>query len=362
LKTIRQFGTKISYKNLKTKSILLPYRKEGTVKILILFATLIYSISLLAIEREIVVLTSIQTPKNQPFWRSKKYQISQDIQKQFEKFFDGSGYNIIFKHQATMDTLEKALTSPRSLAVFWVSHSAKSRNLHGINFASTIQDYYGNNVKLLFQKVNPNLKFLAIAGCESKKVIEQYKKRGFYSPNLKIYSAESKIRLSQAVEQSINAAAQILDQSPKEFNQISDILEENCTNEFGEAISCFRQTIRGKEELNHLRHPVKRSLIHGLDVMIENTNQALAILKVKDTYIGLLKDNSSIQKFTIPSSLIHGKRIKLEVIYDKKENKNSKEELNLQVNSNKVKRITSLKNRHGQMFGGNHNFYYLILK
>ena len=88
------------------------------MKILIFTFLLILSFQSLALEREIVILTSIRTSEKQPFWRSKNYQVSKDSEKQFKRYFKDSGYKLVFKHQVSRETLEHHLQSPKTIALF----------------------------------------------------------------------------------------------------------------------------------------------------------------------------------------------------------------------------------------------------
>jgi hypothetical protein len=310
----------------------------------------IFSLQGHALEREIVVLTSIETPKLKPFWRSNNYEISKDIEKQFKKAFDKSGYKLVIKHNSSRENLAFYLQSSKTLALFWVSHAADEASVGGLDFSSIIQDINGNNVKNIFQKINPNVKFLSLIGCNAKNILEDFKNSGFYHSDLIIKSFDKKIRLNAGINEALEASAMLLDEDPNSFRK----------NKHDEDRSAFyREAITGKSELfdTEILPPKMET---GMAVTIHNTNpEYSAELSVDGIFIGILKKDSSPQTLIIPPRLI-GKKIKLKVDYDKASLETSKylQPLDIQFDNSSFS-FTYLKDKEGNPYGRGTNFYYL---
>lgn len=326
------------------------------MKILLIFIfSILLSMSAFASTREIVILTSIQTPKTLPFWKSKTYEISKDIEEQYQKAFVGSGYDLVFHHNSDRETLEFYLQSPKTLALFWVSHAASEARVSGLNLASIIQDVNGNNVKNVFQKINPNVKFLSVVGCSAGSILEEFKARGFYHSDLTIHSFDKKISLNNGILQSLKAASKVIDHDPSSFRNPLDALKNNCNNK-----NCYRDSIIAKDE--NETDDIPTPSVEGISVTITNTNPKYsAELSVNDQFIGVLKKGNDSQEFIIPQKLVV-KKLKLKVNFDvlALEKEETMEPLEI-AGSDRYLSLEFLKDKAGRPYGKATNFYYLQL-
>lgn len=315
--------------------------------LLILFSFLL-SMNSFASNREIVVLTSIQNPRNKPFWRSKSYDISKDIESQYREAFKNSGYNVVFNHNTDEETLEHYLRSPATLALFWVSHAADESVVNGLSFSSIIQDVKGNNVKNIFQKINPNVKFLSIVGCKARSILEEFKSKGYFHSDLTVHTFDKKITLNNGIDQSLRAAAKVIDADPKSFRDQHDNFSDH---------SSFRNTIVAKESYDEI---IDDKDEEGIKISIINTNpDFLAKLSVNDQFIGLLKKGNHLQEFIIPKTLIT-KRTKLKVDFDISHLRNPYILMPLEVeNNDQFIKTDYLKDKNGLPYGRDSNFYYI---
>lgn len=318
-------------------------------KILIVFIFSLLSLQSFALEREIVILTSIQNPKKRPFWRSKSYEIAKDIEKQYTRAFKNSGYKVVFHHNTDRETLESYLQSPAPLALFWVSHAADEAQINGLSFSSIIQDVNGNNVKNIFQKINPNIKFLSVVGCNAKNILNEFKNKGLYHADLTINSFDKKISLNNGIDLSLKASSKILDIDADHFRNPLDTLQNNH----------YRDYLIGKNEFFDT-DIIGSTDIEGISFTIINTNpQYSAELNINGQFIGVLKKGTSPQSFIIPSASIV-KKIKLKVDFDIS-SLNETNYLNpLELSSNEQSfSVDYLKDGEGRPYGRGTNFYYI---
>jgi len=319
----------------------------------ILFLSL-FCFSLLSAEREVVILTSINNPKAQPFWRSKNYEISKDIESQFKNVFNKSGYKVIYNHKANREILSYYLSSPNTVALFWVSHAADESEVKGMSFSSVIQDIDGNNVKNLFQKINPNLKFLSIIGCSAKKILEGFKEKGFFHSDLSIHAFDKKIRLNRGIDEAITASAEILDEDASVFKlyQYPNSDERSYSRNFIVADKTMLEV-----SLNE-NSPKQNDGMISISVINKNPEFS-AELNINDHFIGVLKKGLETQTFTIPRKLV-SPSIKLKIDYDLSSLKLSKylEPLDISLGDLNLS-VDYLKDKEGRPYGRGTNFYYI---
>jgi hypothetical protein len=318
-----------------------------------LVLAILLSFQSFALEREIVILDSITTPERQPFWRSKSFQISKDIEKRFRKVFDNSGYKVVYHHNTSREVLEYYLNSPRTLALFWVSHAAAQSMSGGLELSSIIQDIEGNDVKNVFQKINPNIKFVSIIGCQASKIVENFQKQGLYHSDLVLHSFGQKIELKKGITTSIKESAKILDIAPATFQQItSGPFEENN----------YREELEGRPDLFDTEI-VRTKPIEGVRVNITNTNSNYsAELTVGKTFIGILRKDTEHQTFILPGNIYSGK-LKLIVSYDVGALKEKKTMAPLVIeDEDSLYQVNYTKDKTGNPYGLNTNFYFIERK
>lgn len=321
------------------------------MKYLIIYFLFILPLQCFAIEKEIVILTSIKNPSANPFWRSNSYEISKDIETQYKKVFAKSGYKIVIKHRVDRETLSNYLTSDKTLALFWVSHAISESTLSGVNLSSVIEDYTGNNIKNVFQKINKNIKFVSIVGCKANPILKKFKAMGLYSSELELHSFDKKIGLNKGIRISIKAASKVLDENPRNFRNALDKIDMIEGN--------YRDFIKQKIALSKL--PVlEEEKTLGDRVTIINTNPDYsAELVVGGHYLGLLKKGDEPQEVVIPKSL-YKNMYKLIVNYDVETTAPGYTVSPLRFLTLPAElSVDYLKNRDGSVYGLNKNFYYL---
>lgn len=317
---------------------------------------LLLPISLLAIEREVVILTSIESPESRPFWYSKSYDVEKSIEKKFRKHFDESGYHLIFKHKAEAKTLESYLQSPKTLALFWVSHAKNSRGM----FSDIIMDINLNNVKDVFKKVHPNLRYLGLIGCKTGPILTKFTKQGYYknNPDLVTHSFNKKVGLSKGIKESIKASSVVLDIDPASFSKPKVSRKNKRIHHHR-----LRNKIIGNSELMTLNHNEEENIFEkeGFRVTITNSEPDFsAILTVRDHFIGILDHTTHPQSFIIPFSSVLNGRYKLKVNYER-------DVLGLERPLQKISilssmgshTVTPLLNLSGDIYGKKENYYYI---
>lgn len=287
-------------------------------KIIFIFLILCVSHLSIADTQKIVVLTSIKTPKKNPFWRSKNYSIKNDIQKQFQYYFRESGYEVVFEHEASAITLEKYLLSPYTIALFWVSHATNQDQITN----EKISDFYDNNVAGLFSRVHSNLKFLSVIGCKSQFILDSFLQQGFYqnNPKLMLHGFKTVVRLNTGITNSIKASSEILDQDPDNFLTWKSVRDKNRLKWIR-----TRSHLIAKDEFitySFQKEDSPTDTNRGIKISISNNSNDTAIITSDNVYLGILKANSINQIFYIPQDTIQKNifKIKLKRLITKEDN------------------------------------------
>ena len=179
---------------------------------LILFLILTFPLIAQGYERDIVVLTSLKNPEKKHLLLSKNFDVKEKTEKKFKSAFEESKINLIFVHEANMEDVNKYLTSPKTLALYWISHSSNkvSSNDSKVSLSSTILDINNNNLKDVFQKINKNVKLISIIGCKAKKLFLNFKQRGYYHEDLKIHAFDKIVDFSNGIKKSLKFTSKTL--------------------------------------------------------------------------------------------------------------------------------------------------------
>ena len=160
----------------------------------------------------VTLLTSIVSPK--PAWyQPASWDINTQLAADFRKAFANSGYQVVVKQGASATDLADALRSPENVGVFWLSHAASDSSSHSaLGDDNVVLDQYGVDVQNVFQLVHPNLKWLAVIGCESSPILSHFIKEGIYkdSPSLTIEDYSTTIDAEQGLIYALNASAKVL--------------------------------------------------------------------------------------------------------------------------------------------------------
>lgn len=137
-----------------------------------------------------------------------KIKIEKKIERIFRKKFSSNKYPVEIKviHKADQEDLHRELNNASNSAVFWISHGAfakiKTKGEQALGVRPMIFDYRGDNVADIFSKINPNIEYVAIIGCNSKGILDYYNNQGF-SKNLKTYVADRKVIATFGLRKSI---------------------------------------------------------------------------------------------------------------------------------------------------------------
>ena len=118
---------------------------------------------------------------------------------------------VTIQHNVKPIELLNYLSDENTEKLIWISHSAKSKSISkGFKQADAILDVYGNNVQNFFSTSSPNLKFLAIVGCEAKGILEKFVRRGNYidRPNLNLFSFEKKTKIFKGLKMALKASTE----------------------------------------------------------------------------------------------------------------------------------------------------------
>jgi hypothetical protein len=200
----------------------------------------LFSLAALAQTPNVVLLSSVDTPK---IWYHKKdWRIEKTLNKIFKNRFKKSGYNIVIKDRVTQVELRKELNNPNNIAVYWVSHAAgTTSSTDGIGSNGAIVDFYGKDVKDLFKRVHPNIKHLALVGCNARGIINKFKKDGYYKNNkdLTITSFKKKIDARIGLRKAARKAEDVLGRLKKRFLSYPQIVDtQNYIEDFYTQRSC----------------------------------------------------------------------------------------------------------------------------
>jgi len=249
-------------------------------------------------KEKIVLLTSfIET---ETITKKRNEKVEREIEISFRKNYRESPFDIEVVHLTGPDKLWRTLNDKQVVGLFWISHAKKETFLgEGLSDPSSILDAYGNNVKDLFKKVTPSLKFLAIIGCEAKALFDDYREEGYYTENLTIFSFEKKVNAISGYKKALARSVEIF-LSPSDETNFAFNSEED-----------FQKIYFHFEGLSSLKQKI---------VKIELGNEILALEKISFDWLVLqidqvkfdLKKNKNI-KITIMSNEENIKLPKLEI-------------------------------------------------
>lgn len=163
----------------------------------------------------IALLTSLDPKDGKAFYNLPGYDNNQKIEKEFRKHFDTTSFEIVVTHRATLGDVWSTLHDPKVTAVFFVGHAGEETefgNNHSLSAPAIIADENLNDLKNAFQKVHPNLKYLAVISCNSKSIIDTFIKDNSYSnaPDLVIKTFDHKVRPLTGLKESIKDAINLI--------------------------------------------------------------------------------------------------------------------------------------------------------
>jgi hypothetical protein len=173
-----------------------------------------------AAQQKIVLLTSVDTktiPNLLSKSRAKTY--IPKLAYLFQKEFESSKYIIEIVHEADQFDLWKVLHDPTNIAVFWLSHASLSESeVLGEQILRThkILDSRGFDITPVFEQIHPNLRFLAVIGCFSSKILASLPEitddlKVIDRPYLRLFTFHNKIEAKKGLRQAIAESKRVLD-------------------------------------------------------------------------------------------------------------------------------------------------------
>ncbi len=177
---------------------------------------------------KVALLVSLDNPKHRPLFKTKKWKLSSELIEYFQKKMEKAPYELVIFDQADQETLHKELMNPDNIALFWISHAGSFKNKEsGLGMEDVISDFYGKNLKDIFQLIHPNLRYLSVLGCKAEPILNTIKTAGFYEHNneLHIYAKTKNIFPKTEIRRSI-------DDFKKKFSTFSDI-NQSCPTHKG---------------------------------------------------------------------------------------------------------------------------------
>ncbi len=186
-------------------------------KLLFLILFLVCSQAFCA-DKVVYLVTSIAQPERLPFWYSSDWEITSEIESAYRKSLKSENYELKVFHNVDQYKLHELLTSDEPSAIFFVSHSGKQKQAFlnfGMNLIAipdVIMDYKNRDITDVFKRINPNIRFISMVGCEGKSIIDKFRDNGFLeeNPNLVIHSFSLEMELYKAIRESVFSASKVL--------------------------------------------------------------------------------------------------------------------------------------------------------
>ncbi len=170
--------------------------------------------------QKVVLLTSLDTQSIRSLFRKTYFQTYvQNLEELFVRKFTGTQYVIEIVHRADQFHLWSALHDPKNVAIFWLSHASSS----GGSTASSqllsnqrILDSQGFDVTPIFNKIHPNLRFLAVIGCFSQSILNQLPHlsqdpKHSDHPYLRLFTFNHKVDARIGLKKAIQESKRVLD-------------------------------------------------------------------------------------------------------------------------------------------------------
>jgi len=178
----------------------------------LLFIIMSFSFSAYAQRTKVVLLTSLFIPEKAPVFYLNNLYINyiDRIEKKFRGHFEKSNYQIEVIHNANQYNLYHTLEDESVEGVFWLSHSSKdtSNETIGVSMPSRLLDYDLFDVAPILQNYHPNLKWLSIIGCHSKKILDQLNVNNKNGPVTFVF--DKRIDAYRGLKKSLKASQLIL--------------------------------------------------------------------------------------------------------------------------------------------------------
>jgi hypothetical protein len=163
----------------------------------VLFTTQVFA------EKQVTLLVSV-SGNSRVLFQTKD--TTKRLVDQFRRHYKGITLPLKIIGNANQEDLHRELMNSENEAIFWVSHANSFNKDDAFGNEDTIIDTDGNNVKDVFQKIHPSLRFVAVLGCRTAPIMDEFKQRGYYKENdqLLIYARAKKINGKKEIKNAIN--------------------------------------------------------------------------------------------------------------------------------------------------------------
>tara|TARA_Y100001936_G_C16059943_1_gene663535 strand:- start:1171 stop:2100 length:930 start_codon:yes stop_codon:yes gene_type:complete len=266
-----------------------------------------------------------------------------DIEHWFKRSFEKSGYDLHIEHEVSASRLEFFLTSDETFALFYISHSSGGTIQNGVSYSNELVNIDGIDVAPVFQRGNPNLKFLAIVGCSSSEIVKKIEDA---HEGVKIFGTDGLTPLNWGIKDAIKSGAELYDSSPKTLF---------VSRHKGKRIKRRYQVSYVPEFMEPANRMREKPQADGFHIQVYNPTGAQAILTINQSFVGVLKDSTGEQEFFIPHDSFRYGKYKLIATFSHKD----------------LEKVSPLKITHpdklslsfkvpspGQINGGKKSFYY----
>jgi len=126
----------------------------------------------------VVLLVSLNNPKHRPIFRTQDWSLSENLIQYFKQKLGAIPYDLVVINNATDENLHQELTNPKNIALFWISHAGSFQNGDdGLGVEDLILDKEGKNLKDIFKRIHPNLRYLSILGCKARPILTNLRKK-----------------------------------------------------------------------------------------------------------------------------------------------------------------------------------------
>ncbi|GEM_PF-3148082 len=171
---------------------------------------------------KIVLLTSLNPETNRPPLRLKSWNINKKLEKKFNQYLSKFNTSLSAEviHFAGPTELYRTLRDPEVTALIWVGHAGFGDS-EGLGQTRSIVDHKGRDIKSLFQAAGPQLKYLALVGCQGAFFLNEWRDKGYFShvPKLQTYGREVKTDARKGLRKAMKRLEELVDHDSKFLEQ-----------------------------------------------------------------------------------------------------------------------------------------------
>jgi hypothetical protein len=160
--------------------------------LLILLGTFCFAQNNIDIKPKAVLIIAVKMESNRA---SEQY--FDNLEQNFLNKFKNSGFNTEVIRNATVEQIHNELMNPDNTAIYLVAHSATNYISSGLSSAAVI-DSNNNKLNETLKSTSNRLKFFALIGCESKLLLETYRKK-YYNSTLQVFGFTTVVEARDSV-------------------------------------------------------------------------------------------------------------------------------------------------------------------